>query len=211
MYVYVLLKPPRAISGLAGRDAGPLSVTMYWCSLRWSRMPLSRAGSSRRVVVVEHWEGVCVCVWEREREREREIMDCCIYGLGETGRIATLLFVVRPCSTTRKVILPRQNQMEPSISRMSRRSNFCMPFRFTFSIISFPCVYMYPCSAIIEDGGTREHSFGVVTPERTYHLTSETEPDKRWLTIEFQPTLILYMYMHMYTIYMTLYISMHAL
>ena len=94
------------------------------------------------------------------------------YCIGETGRTATLLFVVKLCFTTLKVISPQQNQMERLIFRMSRKY-IC--FSSTFSVIPFP----FHFSGIIEDGGTREHSFGVVTPERTYHLTSETEQDKR--------------------------------
>ena len=34
-------------------------------------------------------------------------------------------------------------------------------------------------SGIIEEGGTREYAFGLVTAERTYHLTSETAVDKK--------------------------------
>ena len=34
-------------------------------------------------------------------------------------------------------------------------------------------------SGIIEEGGTREHAFGLVTAERTYHLTAETAMDKK--------------------------------
>ena len=50
-------------------------------------------------------------------------------------------------------------------------------------------MYMYymPCSivvlyfsGIIEEGGSREHAFGLVTAERTYHLTAETNLDKKW-------------------------------
>ena len=107
----------------------------------------------------------------RERERS-ELLSLLYTNVGETGRIATLLFVVRLYSTTLKAIWPLQNQMELSILRMSRKSNY---FSFPFLIIPFPFLF----SGIIEDGGTREHSFGILTPERTYHLTSETEQDKR--------------------------------
>lgn len=92
---------------------------------------------------------------------------------GEIGRIVTLLYVVKLYSTTLKVILPQQNQMELLTSRMSGISP--PNFSSTFPIIPFP----FHFSGIIEDGGTREHSFGIVTSERTYHLTSETEQDKR--------------------------------
>ena len=49
-------------------------------------------------------------------------------------------------------------------------------------------MYMYMClfhvvvlyfSGIIEEGGSREHAFGLVTAERTYHLTAETNMDKK--------------------------------
>ena len=35
------------------------------------------------------------------------------------------------------------------------------------------------CSGILEEGGSKEHAFGVITPERTYHLTAESADDKR--------------------------------
>ena len=34
-------------------------------------------------------------------------------------------------------------------------------------------------SGIIEEGGSREYAFGLVTGERTYHLTAETAIDKK--------------------------------
>uniref|UniRef100_A0A1X7T799 PH domain-containing protein n=1 Tax=Amphimedon queenslandica TaxID=400682 RepID=A0A1X7T799_AMPQE len=34
-------------------------------------------------------------------------------------------------------------------------------------------------SGILEEGGSREHSFGLVTPSRTYHLTADTDVDRR--------------------------------
>ena len=112
-------------------------------------------------------------------ERKGRVIGNFISTIGETGRIATLLFVVKLYSTTLKVILPLLNQMELLTLRMSSKSN-CMSFLFTFSIIPFS----FHFSGIIEDGGTREHSFGIVTPERTYHLTSETEQDKRYIIIQ---------------------------
>lgn len=63
--------------------------------------------------------------------------------------------------------------MELLTSRMSGISPSSFPSK--FPIIPFP----FHFSGIIEDGGTREHSFGIVTLERTYHLTSETEQDKK--------------------------------
>ena len=38
-------------------------------------------------------------------------------------------------------------------------------------------------SGILEEGGTREHSFGLVTPSRTFHLTAETDVDRRYIHV----------------------------
>ena len=46
-------------------------------------------------------------------------------------------------------------------------------------VCSIPILHSHS-SGIIEEGGSREHSFGVITPERTYHLTAESETDKRY-------------------------------
>ena len=40
-------------------------------------------------------------------------------------------------------------------------------------------VCVSPASGIIEEGGTREHAFGLVTAERIFHLTAETALDKK--------------------------------
>ena len=42
-------------------------------------------------------------------------------------------------------------------------------------------VYFSFASGIIEEGGTREHAFGLVTAERTFHLTAETAMDKKYI------------------------------
>ena len=52
-------------------------------------------------------------------------------------------------------------------------------------------------SGILEEGGTREHSFGLVTPSRTFHLTAETDVDRRYIHVHVHvhiPIHVLYMY-----------------
>ena len=41
------------------------------------------------------------------------------------------------------------------------------------------CIFL--ASGIIEEGGTREYAFGLVTAERTFHLTAETAMDKKYI------------------------------
>ena len=41
---------------------------------------------------------------------------------------------------------------------------------------------MFPYSAIIEDGGSRDHVFGIVTPERTFHLTAPDANEKKYVS-----------------------------
>ncbi len=40
----------------------------------------------------------------------------------------------------------------------------------------------FPYSAIIEDGGSRDHVFGIVTPERTFHLTAPDANEKKYVS-----------------------------
>ena len=35
-------------------------------------------------------------------------------------------------------------------------------------------------SGVIDEGGSREHAFGLVTTQRSYHLTAETDDDRRY-------------------------------
>jgi hypothetical protein len=56
----------------------------------------------------------------------------------------------------------------------------CIIFSATYTIN----VYFSFASGIIEEGGTREHAFGLVTGERTFHLTAETAMDKKeWVEV----------------------------
>ena len=52
-------------------------------------------------------------------------------------------------------------------------SHLHVPFSFPHSHSPFSF------SGIAEEGGSREHSFGVITPERTYYLMADSEADKR--------------------------------
>lgn len=40
-----------------------------------------------------------------------------------------------------------------------------------------PCPH--PCSDVVEAGGSREHSFEVITPSRSYYLTASTAEEKK--------------------------------
>ena len=54
------------------------------------------------------------------------------------------------------------------------------------------CTALFVCanSGIIEEGGAREHAFGLVTSERTYHLTAETAMDKKYVCKKYSVCII---------------------
>lgn len=51
-------------------------------------------------------------------------------------------------------------------------------------------------SGILEEGGTREHSFGLVTPSRTFHLTAETDVDRRYIHVHVHLYIPKYVHVH---------------
>ena len=40
---------------------------------------------------------------------------------------------------------------------------------------------MCTCSGVIDEGGTKEYSFGLITNARTYHLTAEDAEDRMYV------------------------------
>ena len=34
-------------------------------------------------------------------------------------------------------------------------------------------------SGVIDEGGSRDHAFGLITTQRSYHLTAETDEERR--------------------------------
>ena len=35
-------------------------------------------------------------------------------------------------------------------------------------------------SGVIDEGGSRDHAFGLITTQRSYHLTAETDEERRY-------------------------------
>ena len=50
---------------------------------------------------------------------------------------------------------------------------------------SIPLQFFVSCSppsGVIDEGGSREHAFGLITSQRSFHLTAETDEERRYYT-----------------------------